>query len=163
MFETDAPMHEYVVAAWAEEISLLKLLRKYKVPGADKVLEEMRALLNNLSKILLERNQMKHTERYNHGLNQEITKIESEVWKLFDHSTGSPVLPSFDNMASLEVSIEEDSHISGSQRDELLDKIRVTRQKAMQLYFTAISHNIDDGIRSFHHMVLEQTPDDIDG
>eukprot|EP00960_Hanusia_phi_P006260 180272-Hanusia_phi.AAC.1 len=127
----NAPVEDYA-DAWAEEISLLRLLRKYKVPGAGRVLKAIQESMYRRKRGIKMRTSSCRFGKLTTDLDTEIEKIETEVWKMIHGRNKSIRFPSFDKMDSLTTDIEKDSNISDSQREDLLKKVAESREKAFQ-------------------------------
>ena len=161
-YEQAATTQEDFAAACEEEMNLLKVLGKCKVPGADRVINEVKSIQRNLTQCLLERNNQQHTAKLTRELDTAIAKIDSDVWEMIGHDMDSVRLPDFSHLEKLKMSIKDNSGISESQRSHLLAKIRTTRQKAIQMFFNAMSQRTDRCVRSFHYKVMEQANPDVD-
>ncbi|EKX35471.1 hypothetical protein GUITHDRAFT_118387 [Guillardia theta CCMP2712] len=149
-------------AACEEEMNFLKVLRKYKVPGADRVLNAIRATTYRRKKTVKQQNTNNKEKKLTRELDNAIAKIDSDVWEMIGHDLDSVQLPDFNHLGKLKMSIKDDPDISESQRSDLLAKIRTTRQKAMQMFFNAMSQRTDRCVRSFHYKVMEQANPDVD-
>ncbi|EKX35470.1 hypothetical protein GUITHDRAFT_146485 [Guillardia theta CCMP2712] len=161
-FEQTTATREDFAAACEEEMNLLKVLRKCKVPGADRVIAEVKSLQRNFTQCLLERNSEHYVAKLVREVDTAIAKIDSDVWEMIGHDLDSVQLPDFNHLGMLKMSIKVDPDISESQRSDLLAKIRTTRQKAMQMFFNAMSQRTDRCVRSFHYKVMEQANPDVD-